>query len=157
MCRLACLVRGVAIPALRPRVAAACAADASAAVALGQGITDLGVLPGGDHPFPRSVSQDGSVVAGWYRIDGGSSRPFRWIGAAGVQEVPSLPRGADMIANAAPPASTSVTVGGTNLDGSVIVGHARVAGMCRASRWGWSIGGGAWALCFQNTFAAGCP
>jgi probable HAF family extracellular repeat protein len=93
-------------------------------------ITNLGVLPGGNHSFASGISADGSTVIG-YSNNGQftADRAFRWTASGGMQDL-GFPPGYS--------SSHSQAVSG---NGSVIVGHS--VGISNA--WRWTNSGG-----FQN-------
>lgn len=107
-----------------------CSADGSVVVGDGQtligrrafrwtqatGMQDLGVLPGTDHSFARSVSADGSTITGYSGF--GPRHGFVWTSAGGMQ---------DLGISALPSSCSS--------DGSVIVGAMDVAGQQNLFRW----------------------
>src|SRR5262249_39301592 len=94
-----------------------------AAPASAQSLRELGVLPGGHTTFPTAVSADGSVVAGYGDVAGGTLHAFRWTSAGGLQDLGTLPGG------------SSDQAYGLSLDGAVVAGIGDSSAGYRAFRW----------------------
>lgn len=84
---------------------------------------DLGTL-GGDWSEARSISADGSVIAGRAQDSEGRWRAFRWSAAGGMQNLEVLPGGYESEAF------------GISADGRVVVGRSENRDYCwRVFRW----------------------
>lgn len=79
------------------------------------GLTDLGLLPGGEASDARALSADGNVVVGMADVGGLAWHAFRWTNTGGMSDLGTL-GGAQSYA------------WGSSADGAVVIGSADTAG-----------------------------